>query len=265
MTGMRLRDRPDGMIQAIGKPNKSLMKIDEKLGKQMIGPVLAYGLKFVDEVPVQPLDLDLADFRHLVDHFRVRHDMEWRQQHDLVGGKRIQDVRVNCKGDHKVFGWPVFEVTTLPADIILAHNKKDIVHPAPKKLGIPLAIAKYGPALAWRGRRYDGQPASSNWAFTWLTSSMFQADAAPTQAYLDKITSHGSIFVTRADGKDLHPEHVKALIAYLTNAGGEHLGSEEGVSMGEYMELLSKEDFVQAWADWKEEHAEAANVPSPYA
>ena len=98
-----------------------------------------------------------------------------------------------------------------------------------------------------------------------MTSSMFYGTQVPekTQAYLDEIIDHGSIFVARVDGKELLPEHVQALVAYLASKGSNY-SDDTAVGMDEYMDLLSKEDFVEFWATWVGEHPDAKGLPSPY-
>ena len=164
MTGFRLRDLPNGYIQTYGNNPRSFLKIDEELGKQMKGPVLAYGMQFANERPVMPLDLNMTDFRHLVDFFRVRYDVGKRQHDEMFSGEVIKGVRVNCKGDQVVFGLPEYEAKSEPASLCTFAKGENVIHRAPKKIGLELMIAKMNHALSWRGRRFDGQLASANMA-----------------------------------------------------------------------------------------------------
>jgi len=94
---------------------------------------------------------------------------------------------------------------------------------------------------------------------------MFEGSGPPekTQAYLDEVSDHGSIFVARVDRKLLHPEHVRALVEYLASIGAE--SSEDTLwSMTEYMDSLSKKDFIKFWNTWVKKHPKAKNIPSPY-
>ena len=279
---------PNGRQQAYGNKLKSWAKIDDTLGEQDFNPILAYSVLSLDILDMtyrKPLDLNMTDFRHLVDEARVRYDTGHRKHRETVI-KGVKGVRTNCLGDQMVFGYPEYEAANVPASIIEEAHTRGITAPIAKPLGLPLAMGKVAEALSWRGRPFDGKPACTNRVFPckWLSGfesscahqltrvlalglTMFyddEKDPPPnTQAFRDQIANHGSVFVARLDGKILHPEHVQALVAYLRKVLSENL-KDKRLDMDEYLALLSKDHFIKFWDTWIEKHPEAKNIPSPY-
>jgi hypothetical protein len=166
MTGFWLRELPGGELKAYGKQTRSLAKINEELGEQCIGPILAYGMDWVDYEPHKPVDLDMCDFRHLVDFLRARHDVARYQRDKAFTGPSVTGVRVTCKGDQVVFKYPKFEASHMPADLFEGAGSAKAVQRTPARVGLELVIAKFPEALAWRRRRVGGMVASGNWVFT---------------------------------------------------------------------------------------------------
>lgn len=102
------------------------------------------------------MDLDLADFRHIVDFLRVRHDIELRRHGEATSGERVAGVRINCLGDQKVHGWPEYEVASTSAGIFAGAAGLDTTPPVLKKLELLIMMANISKCLSWEGRRFKG-------------------------------------------------------------------------------------------------------------
>ncbi|KAH3969302.1 MYND-type zinc finger protein samB [Parastagonospora nodorum] len=252
----------DRIQETHGQPPKSLEKIDKELGEIMRGPMLSYGIEYVNDKPDKPADLDLEDLRHLVDNFRIKYDNTVRAYYGEISGQGSRCVRVNCVGDQIVFGDPEFEAITTHTSLFTPTNAA-VIYPVVKALGLKLILAKSPPALSWRGRRFDGKLASGAPHFNLLASYIFSRSSDPveqTKNSSEMLLAHGSFIVARLDKKELRLEHVQALSEYLI-AKAYSLGKENAL---QYLAAISKEEFIRYWDTWKESHPEAKAAPSPY-
>lgn len=96
-------------------------------------------------------------------------------------------------------------------------------------------------------------------------------DAQAKQGFLDDVTSHGSVFVTRTVKKLLLPEHVHAVADYLSNqVQAFHQSEQTGItSMQLHLDRVTKADFLTFWGKWvdeckKKDSAGAVSLVSPY-
>ncbi|KAF2818377.1 hypothetical protein CC86DRAFT_433706 [Ophiobolus disseminans] len=167
MTGFRFRELPNGTLQTYGDMEKSFTKIDDELS-HMLGPILAYGMELADHTGKfrKPLDLDMNDFRHLVDFFKVRLDATMLQNSEQKSGEGIKGVRLNSKGNQHVFGFPAYEAKNMGIDNFDIDPSCYSIPCVPKKLGLEFIVLKKTDALSWRSRRFGGQPANANWPFS---------------------------------------------------------------------------------------------------
>jgi hypothetical protein len=92
-----LEDMKDALVY-VGKHNKSLAKIDAELPEALRGPHLYHGWM---------ADLNMIDFRHIIDWMRIDFDNYQRQKQQHKAG--IDGVRINCYGDIHISERPEFE------------------------------------------------------------------------------------------------------------------------------------------------------------
>lgn len=100
-------------------------------------------------------DVNLVDFRHMVDHLR---SYSWKISPDVKG------VRINCLGDEKCHGRPLYEAVDVPIthEIFRAHNTSDIA----ALLEIPILTRREPHSSAWKDAKdhapFDGCPPHQN-------------------------------------------------------------------------------------------------------
>lgn len=109
-------------------------------------------------MPIASADLDLVDLRHFIDELPVRHVAALRANRETRYAEGSKSVRVNCKGDQFVLGYPAFERGSPLPPVLLADYWVDDVpfpQPAPRKLGLALDVVRTPRGLSWRDKRVD--------------------------------------------------------------------------------------------------------------
>lgn len=247
-----------------GNPNRGLSKVDNELGKYLRGPILAVGIEYRNGVPIRPVNLDLVDFRYCIDELRARYDVAFRLTSESRIPRGDQCVRVSCKGDQFVLGYPQIETGFFPLEAYVTGVR--LSQPAPRKLDLDLDVVKIVPGLSWHNRRVDKNTAAEeNWPFIWLTSSFHEPpvrNRRNSQEHWDDVKDQGSFYVGRADGKELLPQHVQALTEYLSSKADER--ESNMLVLQDYLDLLSRKEFERFRAEWVVENANGEEVPSPY-
>ncbi|KAF1838247.1 hypothetical protein BDW02DRAFT_565283 [Decorospora gaudefroyi] len=275
--GFRVRSVDGGKKEMYGQHPASFSKIDKELVEHGRGPMFAlatYRHEGKEKVE-RPADLDMADFRYVVDRFRYCYDRDVEVAADGVAGEKVHGVRVNCVGDQVVFSRPEFEPTLV--NLVTGPLESMTILHGPEKLGLPYVFGTYENRLSWRGRHFGGMSAESNCSRGWLTSGAFDecvTDPETQKWSMATSMGNGSIFVVRKDKVPLLGPHVQALVEYLEKKMIEfgttvhEQREEDEVRLSEYLEILSKEDFVRWYGEWVEKHQSArpelVELPSPY-
>jgi hypothetical protein len=185
----------------VGKHNKSLAKINAKLPEAMKGPHLYHGWL---------ADLDLLDFRHIVDWVRTEFDnykRQWHQHRTGIGG-----VRINCHGDIHISERPELEPWPFE-DSHFVPRPTQLSIPIAEKLGFPLIMHSLWPGLAWRDRRL----VVNNDPDTEITEERSHSLEAMNPALWRAMPS--TLVVARKDRKPQRVAHVHVLKLYCVELG----------------------------------------------
>jgi hypothetical protein len=117
------------------------VRIDKEIIEQWKGPIVWHALKE---------DLDMTDFRHVVDYMRADYYAAHRAQEKFLVG--VDGVRINCHGDIDITGRSELEPLTIPDGFWSPPEQQTLVIPIGEKLGFPLRVGAFEPELPWRGR-----------------------------------------------------------------------------------------------------------------
>jgi hypothetical protein len=204
-----------GALVYVGKHNKSLAKIDAELPQALKRPHLYHGWM---------ANLNMIDFRHIIDWVRTDFDNYQRKQQQQQQQHRIgiDGVRINCDGDVHISERPDFEPWLLENDhFVPSPNPEPRVVtldiPIAAKLGFPLIIHSLWRGLSWRDRRMvaHGPDAEFTEEHNYSLQSM-------NPATWRAMTS--SLAVARQDRKPLHVAHMHALTLYCIVLGNSWSG-----------------------------------------
>lgn len=246
----------DNFLEDGSRPNKSIAAItatDPGQYHDWRGPVLAYGLKALAIHSYKFKNLDMNDFRHIVDHFL---------SYCYKGDTNIKGVRINCEGDEKMLNRPKYEAVEVPLrDIIFVkHDSSDIA----KRIGLPIFTRQCHPDPQWatNGGSNDCQYPFTNPEATFLhlccdpESTYNASTGALGWAWAPRKwqNSVGSVVVVRQDKKPLLPIHVEALCKYCHFDIGPLLGHSEGeyypdepMARGAVLSMICRPTFSISW------------------
>jgi hypothetical protein len=235
--------------------NGSLTKVDQELADFFRGPILALG-SYCEAAPSKKgsdLDLGPADFRHIVDNLRLIYCHCEDDTRDLLNGRDIRAVRLNCLGDTEFTKRPTLEAVFEPKSVLLADT--GIPTPVADNIGMPLIVRKVPPAVIWRD---PCRPCRINN----LNAGMLNSPHQPENT--------GSLVFVRKDGKPLHPMHVEALFAYTAIRLQDPDHPKDACLTAEMLQTgridkVSKEDFRQWYSTkWQTHSPEATFMRSPF-
>lgn len=209
------------------KPNESVAAIQAtRHGKYYYwcGPLIAVAHRDSGINPVYCKDFNMADFRHLADHFRSYRFKPCNHSgiksspfasDDLMIKTKIKGVRINCAADRNLMGRPPFEEVNLLATdrIFFEHDTSEIA----ARIGIPIFTRKLLPDPKWRnGPQADHE--NRNALFLHINcdpNAKFGGECLgwgwASAAWLKSI---GSVIVVRQDKKPLSLWHMEALCKY---------------------------------------------------
>lgn len=234
--------------------NKSVAKATASfagLSHDWRGPIVAVGKKGEGIDPLHCRDLDMADFRYIVDHLIAynRWSLDTEASKLTYARKVVKGVRINCLGDCQAFGKPHYEAVDVSStDPIFTGIQRDTSDIA-DRIRLPIFTRRIPFHLRWanetRAQDFGGQSPSNNQDATFLhLCSDPKADGYPVapgwswagwqwQQYV------GSVLVVRRDMKPLTPMDAEALCTYCPHEVRPLMAH----SMGEYApdEPLSKE------------------------
>lgn len=265
----------NGQMAGIGALNKSLFKVDKELGENFIGPIITFG-RTIDEdrLRTEPIDLDIGDFRHIMDKLRTDYDAELRKCVVTTSVQGVPAIRVNCLGERRVFKCPHFEEVRMMAEKFRADENPGNF--ASHRIGIPLLLAKIQPGLSWRKREFDGVPANYNIEYSYLQLCFFSTEIdlkgqLSEKQIHDRVAGHGTFVVMRKDKKPLHAFHLQAIAQYLhekLRAYRQNAENDKFFRLADFLGLISKKDFLTHYGEWIEmnmnAHPELASLPLPY-
>lgn len=170
-----------------------------------------------------------------------------------VTDETVKGVRVNCLGDFAVFNPAPSEQLNIAMPTV-SEGEWDC--PAAQRIGLPIVLVKCEPGLTWRGRTFGGAAAAFNADCSLLTThnildrSLFQGRTIKERD--DVVCNQGTIIVARQARKALHPVHLQAMSEYFKDTLLQHEASYTQIgsspSLAAYLDSLSKEDFMQAFA-----------------
>lgn len=229
------------------------------------GPVIAYGKVGLGLDQTSCRDLDMNDFRHIIDYFLSWHASPAPAPLEPFGPS-VKGVRINCLGDEKMFGKPHFEAVELsPADLIFSNSDtSDIAD----RIGLPIFIRRCSLDTKW-----SNKPENENFDFSntdaldlltccgyifnvGLTTKLVGWGAFPK----DWIDNTGSVIVARQDKKLLLPLHVEALCRYcryeiLPLIGHSRGGFEEEdpLERDTVLAMICRPTFIVYWCKLLEE------------
>ena len=221
------------------------------------GPILAMKKQGLSIDPPVYLDVDMQDYRDVVDYFisygtseSVGHEDVggWDRNHDWKG-KMTRGVKINCEGDQKYCGTARFTAVDVPAGHPVFSNA---IAPISKLVGMPIHTWQCPPDKTWKDKAvYTNVPAT----FLHLNTDESSGDGwgwAPMKWQ----NNVGSVLVVRSDGRDVSAQQVEALCHFcqfkmqplFENATG---GGLVHMSRAEVMGYLTPEGFRDYFAEMR--------------
>lgn len=236
------------------EPNESLVKVDSELSNHFRGPVLVLGSHCESDTTRKPSNPDLGpvDFRHVVDHLRMFYCRCEDDIRNLMKGKDVKVVRINCKGDMQFLDRPILEAVSEPKSALLLDS--EIPTPVADKIGLQLIVRKVPPAVVWRDTRRSCRILNEK-------TRLLNPPELPSDT--------GSVVIHRKDGRPLHPLHIRGLLGYTTlilldlaYSGG---CITVDVLVAGRINQVTKKGF-QAWYSMmrQESHIMTLFIPSPF-
>ncbi|KAK5174261.1 uncharacterized protein LTR77_001341 [Saxophila tyrrhenica] len=193
------------------------------------GPVLAYGKVGLGVDQAACRDIDVVDFRHIVDCLMsydakpeyLRHDANSSKPSTESSDTKILGVRINCVGDQGTCNRPQFEAVELsPSDpIFREHDTSDTAD----RIGLPIFTRRLPPDPKWLAKTLlDGPKGFENVDATRLHHCLdLEADYDPASGKLgwgwcssQWQSRVGSTIIVRQDKKPLSVLHAEALYRY---------------------------------------------------
>ena len=236
--------------------NKSVIKATQGApGHDWRGPILAVKKQGLGIDPRFFLDIDMRDYRDVVDYFISYGAYESVEEGDVRGGdkshnrkgKKVRGVKINCKGDQMYFGAAGFAAVDVPAGHPVFWEP---IAPISRLVGMPLHTKQCPPDKAWKDNHnvYTNVPAT----FLHLNADERSGDWwgwAPMK-WQNEV---GSVLVVRGDGRDVSVQQVEVLCHFcqfkmqplFENALG---GGHVQMSRAEVMGCLTPEGFRDYFA-----------------
>ena len=239
--------------------NRSVVKATQgSPGHDWRGPILAMKKQGLGIDPRLYLDIDMQDYRDVVDYFisygasESVEDGDVRQRDENHGrkGRQVRGVKINCKGDQEYFGAAGYTAVDVPAGHPIFSEP---IAPISKLVGMPLHTQQCPPDNAWKPNHnvYTNVPA------TFLHQSTDESSGdgwgwAPWKWQNDV----GSVLVVRSDCQDVSVQQVEALCHFcqfkmqplFENAMG---GGLVQMSRAEVMGHLTPEGFRDYFAEMR--------------
>jgi hypothetical protein len=231
----------DTLLTDGSKLNQGIIMVTKgKAEHTWAGPIIA--MKYS---PEDYVDIDMGDFRDVVDYFVPCNPTAPKSQ------RVVKAVRINCLGDVTKSGRRKFEAVDLPVN----RTGKYPMPPLSKQVGMPLELVKVSPPGSWG----NDSCLLQNQAVTFLYLDIDPKSCSWGWAPLYWQDSVGSVIVARADGEDLHPFRVAALCHFcqyvlqpmFEDSIGGGMDPENPISKEEVMHRMSPKSFELFCAGWQ--------------
>ncbi|KAI8966245.1 hypothetical protein F5Y11DRAFT_309862 [Daldinia sp. FL1419] len=280
----------DGFLIDGSSDNKSIAPITATKPWQCHnwkGPIFAYGTEGLGIDQTTCRDLDMNDFRHVVDYLLVYNSRPAIATGKPVSGG-IRGVLINCLGDQKMCNRPHFEAIDIsPADPIFEIYSNRDVSDIAKRIELPIFTRRCEPHPKWANdednKLFKHESPYNNQDATFLHLCLDpKAEFNPQEGIMGwgwapmQWQNHvGSAIVVRQDKKPLHPLHAEALSYYCRYRARSFIAH----SMGEYapeqpmdkeavLSMICRPAFIISWYDMLEEKRkrgeDTADSPYPY-
>ena len=179
--------------------------------------------RFEESYVVKHGDMDLIDYRDLIDFFAdygswtpelddfAPHSLWWESpilRREIEHQQRIWVVRVSCDAEYKLTGFKYTPLTSPPT-----HPGWAFLQPLPitVKFGLPLIMRRL-PALD----SYKAEAEATNNINTGPNFLHLNPEAEGSMwLTVPEQAPHGSVMIMRYDKKNLHVNHLYAMLAYL--------------------------------------------------
>ncbi|KAK8241435.1 hypothetical protein IWZ00DRAFT_70361 [Phyllosticta capitalensis] len=224
-TNIRYRD---AFLEGGSKLNQCIRAItNTSTTPYWCGPIVALGCKGFEyySSTEKMRDVNLSDFRHLVDYFDLWDKGGSEHQQSTKDKDMVSGVRINCLGDFQVCKRPKFEpVEVSLSDTVFCGNTgidrwtSDIAD----RIGLPVFTRKYSPDARWAEQKsaLDGSSYENNQEATFLHLNCKDRPGdfmGWGWVPMDWQSGSGSVLVVRQDKKPLHPWHLEALSEYCVD------------------------------------------------
>ncbi len=195
--------------------NKSIAKAtDGAVAFTWRGPIIALKKRGLGMDPSFHLDIDMQDYRDVVDYF-ISYGDESVQDGELglrdMRGK-VRGVKINCKGDQRTFGADEFSAVDVPKGHPVFYSP---VAPISNLVGVPLHTRKCPPDRLWRDNHDDDS--YENVVATFLHLNTEDSNGGPLGwgwAPLEWQNEVGSVLVVRSDGQNVTTREVEILCRF---------------------------------------------------
>ena len=148
--------------------NSSVVRATQgALGYEWREPILALKKEGLDIDPWFYLDVDMRDYRDVVDYFIWYGVYRSVEDRDVRGGdsihnrkgNKVRGAKINCEGDQKYFGAAKFAAVDVPAGHPVLWK---VSAPISKLVGMPVQTWQYPPDKAWKDNHnvYTNAPAT---------------------------------------------------------------------------------------------------------
>ena len=282
----------NGAGQDESRRNKCLQALDLTIkvpwGRDRRGSEVAYGIVGRAPGAASCRDLDMTDFRHIIEYHltngRVSEMCPWDPT-CLIAQPRVRGVRINCAGDQMLLGSPHYEsVGVPPSDPIFHPNPFRGTSGITDRIGIPIFIWRLPPDPSWRPAQcaedYDNTDVA-------CLAMGCDPNIEPGNIYATEIgwstSPHvwlktvGSVLMVRQDMKPLLPLHAEALCMYC----GFHVSPllsrtlrmrgqrapEHPLTKEQALAMISRQGFLKFWPRFledKRDKGEDCDAPDPY-
>ena len=232
--------------------NKSVVKATHgATGHGWRGPIVALKKKGLGSDPRHYMDIDMQDYRDVVDYFISYRDESVQDVEVRAGDRKgkVRGVKINCRGDQRTFGVEEFSAVNVPVDHPVFFDS--VMAPISKLVGMPLRTRKCPPDTLWK----DDHSSYTNVPATFLHQNTDDSSGgwwglAPME-WQDDVRS---VLVVRSDGRDVTVQQVEALCHFcqfkmqplFENAHGAGLVS---MSRAEVLGYLTTDGFREYFVE----------------
>lgn len=190
------------------KTNESVVAAtQEAVSHTWMGPVIAMKLNGLGADPRSHMDIDLNDYRDVVDYFT-----SYRNAGSRTSGPIVKGVKISCRGEQTTFGTAKYVAVDVPKDHPVFNSP---IAPMSELVGLPVRARKYPADRRWRDNTVSD--VFENQAVTFLHQTTDVTSSAWGWAPFQWQNEIGSVLVVRSDKKDITTHLVEALCHFCQN------------------------------------------------